>query len=137
MVFISLGGTGLTPCLQVVRCILEGPEGEGDLTTFTLLFQNRTESDILLREELDTLASKFSSRLKVVYFLSNPGEASWGSDMQSNEKRGYINEDAMKKYLCPDLCQFVGVCGPGGFTESMTKLLTIAGHEGETAVHVF
>lgn len=134
---LFLGGTGLTPCLQVVRCILEGPEGEGDLTTFTLLFQNRTESDILLREELDTLASKFSSRFKVVYFLSNPGEASWGSDTQSNEKRGYINDDAMKKYLCPDSCQFVGVCGPGGFTESMTKLLTIIGHEGEGAVHVF
>lgn len=137
MVLFTLGGTGLTPCLQVVRCILEGPEGEGDLTTFTLLFQNRTESDILLREELDTLASKFSSRFKIIYFLSNPGEASWGSDAQSNEKRGYINDDAMKKYLSPDLCQFVGVCGPGGFTESMTKLLTNVGHEGEAAVHVF
>ncbi len=49
------GGTGLTPCLQVIRCILQSPEYEGDKTRLTLLFQNRTEDDILLRDELDLL----------------------------------------------------------------------------------
>ena len=116
---------------------MEGPEGEGDTTTFTLLFQNRTEDDILMREELDKLAAKYSKRFTVIYFLSNPSNASYGNGTKANEKRGYINADAMKAHLSTDVCQFVGVCGPGGFTESMTKLLGEAGHSGEEKVHVF
>ena len=42
------GGTGLTPCLQVIRTILEGPGAENDLTNFIFFYQNRTEEDILL-----------------------------------------------------------------------------------------
>ena len=34
--------------------------------------------------------------------------------------------------MAPSLAPFVGVCGPGGFTEAMTKLLVAAGH---TAAH--
>ena len=34
--------------------------------------------------------------------------------------------------MAPALAPFVGVCGPGGFTEAMTKLLVAAGH---TAAH--
>jgi cytochrome-b5 reductase len=111
------GGTGLTPCLQVIRCILEGPEGEGDDTKFTLLFQNRTYDDILLKEELDNLASKYSTRFSVIYFLSNSSDAHWGDGSNKTEQKGYINHDSMKELLGSEVCQFVGVCGPGGFTE--------------------
>lgn len=120
-----------------MRCILEGPEGKGDTTTFTLLFQNRTEQDILLREELDKLASEHSARFKVVYFLSNPGNDTWGKSANTNDRRGYIDSTAMQSFLRPEICQFVGVCGPAGFTESMTKLLDGVGHSGESSVHVF
>eukprot|EP01031_Cornospumella_fuschlensis_P032263 gene32263-39020_t len=48
------GGTGLTPCLQVIRTVLEGDDA-ADKTCFTLFFQNRCEKDILLHDELDTL----------------------------------------------------------------------------------
>ena len=75
------GGSGLTPCLQVIRCILEGPEGVGDATKFVLFFQNRTEADILLHEELEALAERHPSRLKVFFFLSNPKNKSWGQDV--------------------------------------------------------
>lgn len=137
IIIFCVGGSGLTPCLQVVRCILEGPEGEGDTTTFTLLFQNRTEEDILLRAELDKLAADHSARFKVVYFLSNPGNDSWGKSGSTHDRRGYVDSTAMKSFLGPEICQFVGVCGPAGFTESMTKLLAGIGHSGESAVHVF
>lgn len=111
------GGTGLTPCLQVIRCILEGPEGEGDDTRFTLLFQNRTYDDILLKEELDSLATKYSTRFSVNYFLSNSSDTNWGNGSNKTEHKGYINHDTMKELIGSELCQFVGVCGPGGFTE--------------------
>ena len=104
------GGTGLTPCLQVIRCLLEGPESNGDTTSMVLLFQNRTEADVLLRDELDKLAASSNGRLQVIYFLSNPTTTAWGS--KSNERRGYINQEAMNS-IRPAVAQFVGLCGPG------------------------
>ena len=134
---LIIGGTGLTPCLQVVRCILQGPEGEGDSTKFTLLFQNRTEDDILLRDELDKLATMHSERFTVIYFLSNPTDSLFGNGSKANERRGYINADAISMFVRPDICQYIGVCGPGGFTESIAKLLAEVGHQRDETVHVF
>ena len=136
MGFIA-GGTGLTPCLQVIRCLLEGPEGKGDTTSMVLLFQNRTEADVLLRDELDLLASSSNGRFQVFYFLSNPTTTTWGS--KNNERRGYINQEAMK-YVQPGVAQYVGLCGPGGFVDSMKKLLQDSGHKvtaGDETVYVW
>ena len=35
------GGTGLTPCLQVIRCVFEGKDYAQDKCKFTLYYQNR------------------------------------------------------------------------------------------------
>jgi NAD(P)H-flavin reductase len=43
------GGTGITPCYQVLQAALNGNDG----TTLSLIFGNRTVEDILLRDELD------------------------------------------------------------------------------------
>ena len=44
------GGTGITPCYQVIQAGLINNDG----TKHALLFGSRTVDDILLREELDT-----------------------------------------------------------------------------------
>lgn len=131
------GGTGLTPCLQVIRCVLEG-QGEKtssaeDKTCFTLLFQNRTEEDILLREELDALVVKYAYRLRVIYFLSNPTGPEFGTGAAATERskadgygtevRGYINEQVVQSVLRPERCPYVCVCGPSGFNACVKKLL--------------
>lgn len=154
MGFIA-GGTGLTPCLQVIRTILESPEGEGDKTNFVLLFQNRTEADILLREDLETLQKQFPTRIQIIFFLSNPTHDTWahgnpctkhiaafGDPRQSGggvvqHVRGYINGAAVGMLLAPSKCQYVGICGPSGFNDSMKELLVSAGHDAEKAVYVF
>jgi cytochrome-b5 reductase len=126
------GGTGITPCLQLIRCILEGPERNQDKTKFILFYQNRTEEDILLHDEIEKLVKAFPSRLTVSYFLSNPSDTSWG--LRKSEKsrtfqmRGYINQRSIQ-LLNTDKCQLVTVCGPSGFNKSMTELLINAGHE--------
>lgn len=125
-VALVAGGTGLTPCLQLMRCILEGKEREGDNTSFIFLFQNRCESDVLLREELDVLANKFPDRVEIKYYLSNPSEQSWGS--AAREVRGYINADAIRQHVAVDECGLICVCGPSGFNESMKALLVAHGH---------
>ena len=49
------GGSGITPMLQVASEILSNPE---DKTQVSLIFANQTEQDIILRDEIDQLASK-------------------------------------------------------------------------------
>lgn len=123
------GGTGMTPCLQVLRFVLEGPEAHLDNTNFTLLFQNRTVDDILLRKELDDLQATFPTRLKIFYFLSNP-HSDWGS--RERELRGYINEAVMDNLMKPATCPYVCLCGPSGFNEAMKGLLVKTGHSEES-----
>ena len=149
MGFIA-GGTGLTPCLQVIRCILEGPEGQGDKTNFVLLFQNRTEADILLREDLEGLCKMHPSRLHVVFLLSNPSDESWGGRNDSKQVakfgelagkplhlRGYINAAVVQALLNPKLCPFIGICGPSGFNDTMKTLVLAEGHELDKTVYVW
>lgn len=58
------GGTGITPMLQLTREILKQPNDQSKLA---LLFANQTESDILLRNELESLAEKYPDRFKLWY----------------------------------------------------------------------
>ena len=147
------GGTGLTPCLQVIRCILEGPEGEGDNAQFVLFFQNRTEADILLKEELCALADIYPDRLRVLFFLSNPQSSSWGKNYSTDralnsffakpskgttpEVKGYISKDAVKIAMGPRECPLVGICGPSGFNDSMKRLLLDEGHDAESSIYIW
>lgn len=121
------GGTGLTPCLQVIRTVLEGDNAE-DKTCFTLFFQNRCEKDILLQDELDSLVEAHPTRVHIVYFLSNTQNTRWGSKGHDDEVRGYITAAHIDAHMSPARCTQVCVCGPSGFNEYVTGLLADAGH---------
>jgi nitrate reductase (NAD(P)H) len=58
------GGTGITPCWQVLRAVADDPE---DTTQIALLYANQTEGDILLRAELDAAAAARPDAIKVYY----------------------------------------------------------------------
>jgi cytochrome-b5 reductase len=132
------GGSGLTPCLQLIRCLLEGPDMVDDSTSLVLLFQNRTEDDILLKKDLDELQKTHPHRLKVVYYLSNPQTSEFGQGHTSHsEKRGYINQEDTHALLHPSHCQLVCICGPSGFNNSVKKLLVDAGHDENKSIYVW
>lgn len=59
------GGTGITPCWQIIRTVTDDPE---DDTEVSLLYANQCEDDILLREQLEELAAKHSN-FKLHYTL--------------------------------------------------------------------
>jgi cytochrome-b5 reductase len=129
------GGTGLTPCLQLVRTILQCPEYADDNTRFTLLFQNRCEQDILLYDELEHLRKNFKSRLQLTYFLSNAQTESFATPKSKSadvEVRGYIQQSSISSLMGPEACSLVCICGPSGFNDAMKKLLTVAGHNDES-----
>lgn len=149
MVFVC-GGTGLTPCLQVIRWILEGPHHLEEETRLTLFYQNRNVEDILLLSTLEQLEESHP-RLKVFYFLSDP-PSSWGM-MNSNstsssssshevevrrERRGYIHEDNMKaEHIFPEKCDLVCLCGPSGFNEKMVSLFEKLGFDNGKNIYIW
>ncbi|ODV93952.1 hypothetical protein PACTADRAFT_46253 [Pachysolen tannophilus NRRL Y-2460] len=98
------GGSGITPMLQVLSYITTTPE---DLTTVKLLFANETRNDILLKDEIDELASKYPY-FEVEYFLNEPSK-NWKG------KTGYITKDDIKESLIGDDyldTTKIFICGP-------------------------
>ncbi|XP_062110766.1 nitrate reductase [NADH]-like [Humulus lupulus] len=82
------GGTGITPIYQVVQAILKDPE---DDTEMFVVYANRTEDDILLKEELDGWARK-CDRFKVWYVVESAKEG-W------EYSTGFITEGILRKHI--------------------------------------
>lgn len=82
MVFLA-GGTGITPCYQVISEINNMKEEKVELI---LLVANKTEEDILLRPELEAL----KGRVKIYYTLDLPPEGWTGFT-------GYVSLDMLQK----------------------------------------
>lgn len=81
------GGTGITPMLQIIRAIIRG-RASGDHTEVDLIFANVNPDDILLKEDLDTLA-KEDPRFRVYYVLNNPPEG-WNGGI------GFVTAEMIK-----------------------------------------
>ena len=97
------GGTGITPAYQIIKAITKDKK---DKTKVRLLYANKTEDDILLRDELDELASKFPRKFKLHYTLDEPPH-NW------KYSKGFINEDMIKEHM-PQYSKkaMVMMCGP-------------------------
>ena len=114
------GGTGLTPCLQVIREILEGAHADKEDTKLVTLYQNRTQVDTLVRDSLCALQEQYSHRLQVFFYLSSPSEA---GGRHHNKRRGYITGACMQALLPYKNTDLEGLCGPSGFNEAMARQL--------------
>ena len=69
--------------LQVAMEVLSNPE---DSTEISLIFANQTEKDIILREELDTMAAKHKN-FKVSFAALSFGACPWNTDITSSQDR--------------------------------------------------
>ncbi|KAJ8766821.1 hypothetical protein K2173_008375 [Erythroxylum novogranatense] len=113
------GGTGITPMFQVTRAILESPD---DKTNIHLLYANVTYDDILLKEELDSLANTFPDRFSVYYVLNQPPEG-WNGGV------GFISKEMIQTY-CPAPASDIQIlrCGPPPMNKAMAALLESLGY---------
>ena len=55
------GGTGITPMLQIIAAVMR----EGSRLEMSLIFANKSEDDILLRNMIESLVSKYARRRSV------------------------------------------------------------------------
>ncbi|KAL0580292.1 NADH-cytochrome b5 reductase [Marasmius crinis-equi] len=108
------GGTGITPVLQIIRAVLKNPL---DRTKLSLIYANVNEEDILLRKELDELASKHSGQFKLYYVLNNP-PAGWTGGV------GFVTKEHIDTRLPKpdDHCKIL-MCGPPPMITAMKKHL--------------
>ncbi|KAI2807531.1 NADH-cytochrome b5 reductase 3, partial [Blomia tropicalis] len=83
------GGTGITPMLQIIR---QAFKDDNDGTRFWLLYANQTESDILLRKELENVRDSNPERMKLWYTLDRPSDG-WAYSS------GFVNEEMMTAHL--------------------------------------
>jgi len=106
------GGTGLTPMLQVAEAAMRDT---GDSVTFSLIYANKTEDDILCRDLLDALVKRSGGRFRVHYTLDFP-PAGWP------HKVGFITQDMIKECLpAPSDDTLVLMCGPPPMIEFACK----------------
>ena len=110
------GGTGITPCFQLIQYIIEH---ENNSIEMYLIYANKHEIDILLKERLE--AYEATGRLKVFYTLDNP-PSYW------THGAGFISEEMVKKHLpAPESC-LVCHCGPAPMNNLVAKHLQSLGH---------
>lgn len=119
------GGTGITPLFQLIRAICED---KNDDTEISLVYGNRSESDIMLKDKLDRYAETVGHKFKVYYTLDQPS-ASWKG------AKGHITKDLLAERM-PKAASDTKVllCGPPGMVNAMKKNLVELGFESPGAV---
>ncbi|KAF7155537.1 hypothetical protein CNMCM6106_004683 [Aspergillus hiratsukae] len=119
------GGTGITPMYQLIRAICED---ERDTTEISLVYANRSEGDILLREELEAFARKYPKQFTMYYMLDvAPEDWKYGT--------GYVTPEVMATRLPkPAADTKIFLCGPPGMINAAKKGLVSLGFEAPGAV---
>ncbi|KAL7118044.1 hypothetical protein ACP275_03G111000 [Erythranthe tilingii] len=98
------GGTGITPIYQVMQAILKDPEDE---TEMYVVYANRTEDDILLKDELDAWAEKFPARVRVWYVVQESVKEGWKYSL------GFVTEAVLREHIpAPTGYTLALACGP-------------------------
>jgi len=97
------GGSGLTPCLQVVTHLLSLPS---DKTDITMVFANKSESELFWEREIDGLVESSKGRFRVKYLF--------------DDVDGFVDKDAVVEYLPPPAeTNIIMVCGPPPMYDSI------------------
>ena len=97
LLFIA-GGVGITPIMSMLRYLRD----TGDTRPATLIYANRTERDIIFRNEL----ANMPEHVKIVHVLSDAAP-----DWQG--ERGYVTEEIIKRHAGDTLSEaHIYLCGP-------------------------
>lgn len=104
------GGTGITPCMQLIQMVLDNPD---DDTNLTLVYANTEEQDILSRAKLEAWAAEAADQFTLVLVLSSPPE-DWSG------LTGRIDKPMLDSLLpSPNTDALICVCGPPPMYESI------------------
>jgi predicted ferric reductase len=114
------GGVGVTPMLSMLRYMIDVDQ----MRKATLIWSNRTEADILCRDEIEEMEAKLPN-LAVHHVLSAQ------ADFQG--RTGRLNQNMLKELLSMtshEACIFV--CGPPPMMDSVCRDLKKIGYSART-----
>jgi cytochrome-b5 reductase len=113
------GGTGITPCIQVIRAVLDNPR---DVTELVLIFSNTSEDDILALDTLKELAHDKQPQLRIVWVVSRPKDP---DSLPSAWVNTRISEQLLRDKLPPPGTERMRIClcGPAEMIKGMVSLL--------------
>jgi ferredoxin-NADP reductase len=111
------GGAGVTPFIAILRRLHK----DGKIGGHRLIASNRTEKDIILREEFEAMTG-----LEVMWTLTDDPRA---DDSHIVHER--INEDFLKRYIS-DISQNFYVCGPDEMVKDLRASLGGLGAKTES-----
>lgn len=117
------GGTGITPMISIIRWILTNQLD----TELYLLFANKTESDIIFRQEWDLNIREYHN-FHCHHVLEEPPPG-W------LDSRGRITPALLRQHLPPpgaDSCVFV--CGPPAMVDSVEATLKELGYPEQAII---
>ena len=110
------GGAGVTPFIAILRQLARN----GELPGNRLIVSNRTEKDIILREEFEAMEG-----LDHDWLISNQND--------TQLYRGRINEDFLTHHI-PDFSTNFYVCGPDPMVKQLRETLARMGANADAVV---
>jgi cytochrome-b5 reductase len=117
------GGSGITPMIAIIRWILV----RSLPVELFLLYANKTEADIIFREEWDAHA-RAHANFRCHHVLSEP-PAGW------SQGTGRISEATLRQHLPPPGADTViFICGPPPMVDAIETTLTSIGHAGQAII---
>jgi ferredoxin-NADP reductase len=125
--FFIAGGSGITPIMSQIRQRL----ATGDQTPLTLLYGNRSEADIIFRNELEAIVAQYP-QLRVQHVLSD-------GNGELTAVRGLLDEATVAAQLAalvpePGAVDAFMMCGPEPMMVAARKALLAHG-VGESTIH--
>ena len=114
------GGVGVTPMLSMLRYMVDADQ----MRKATLIWSNRTEADILCREEIEAMEAKLPN-FAVHHVLSEQ------ADFQG--RTGRLNQDMLRELLSNSSHEAaIFVCGPPPMMDSVCRDLKEIGYSPRT-----
>ncbi|HKL35972.1 MAG TPA: FAD-binding oxidoreductase [Salegentibacter sp.] len=103
--YIIAGGAGITPYIAMLRKLKK----ENKLEGMKLFYSNKTDKDIILKEELDAMLGAHAT-----YVITDQDDTRFTN--------AYIDKDFLKKHI-KDFDEKFYVCGPPKMTEEIGETL--------------
>ncbi len=135
--YIFGAGSGITPLLSILKTTLEAEP----MSSIFLFYGSRDEENIIFRDELERLSSRYAGQLFVEHILSQPKKEASGSFLglfkkysaNWSGKIGRIDGRAVVDFLDENMphgpeedCQYF-ICGPGNMAETVKLTLLSRG----------
>lgn len=109
------GGSGITPMFQIIQAVVHNK----DKVDITLLFGNKSEKDILIREELEQLKEDYPDRFTLHYIIDKPDHPDTWKGFT-----GYVTQELLEKVMPKHSEEtIILTCGPPILNELAKKFL--------------